>query len=143
MVLLSVFVCLSACLPACLAETSSVYLDVEFLCLVFRRAPPRKLSRHRVPVGAVPSVEVFSSPSLGQAKSNRPIDNFSALLLAYRLALFVRKVTRRTWRFTTEHVVPQTDKECRFSLARTLEEKRPFCSPRKYCAFHYKVWTKQ
>ncbi|CAM9208874.1 unnamed protein product [Ectocarpus sp. 6 AP-2014] len=58
--------------------------------------------------------------------------------LLEKLAAFVGKVGRSTWRFTAEHVVPQTDKDCRFSLAHSLEEKKLVCTPRRHCAFHYK-----
>ena len=49
------------------------------------------------------------------------------------------KAGKRTWKFTAEHVIPQTDKECRFSLAHSLDEKKPVCTPRKHCAFRFKV----
>ncbi|CAN0258269.1 unnamed protein product, partial [Hapterophycus canaliculatus] len=58
--------------------------------------------------------------------------------LMEKLGAFMGKAGKRTWRFTAEHVVPQTDKDCRFSLAHSLEEKKPVCSPRKQCAFRYK-----
>eukprot|EP00904_Undaria_pinnatifida_P012801 jgi/Undpi1/8651/HiC_scaffold_25.g11116.m1 len=58
--------------------------------------------------------------------------------LLEKLAAFVGRSAKRTWRFTAENVIPQTDKDCRFSLAHSLEEKRFVCSPRKSCAFHYK-----
>ncbi|CAM9291134.1 unnamed protein product [Scytosiphon promiscuus] len=65
-------------------------------------------------------------------------DRGNDVSLLEKLGAFMGKAAKRTWRFTAEHVVPQTDKDCRFSLAHTLEEKKPICSPRKYCAFHYK-----
>lgn len=58
--------------------------------------------------------------------------------LLEKLASFVGKSAKRTWRFTAENVIPQTDKDCRFSLAHSLEEKRLVCSPRRSCVFHYK-----
>eukprot|EP00752_Nemacystus_decipiens_P006272 g5656.t1 len=58
--------------------------------------------------------------------------------LLEKLAAFVGKAAKRTWRFTAEHVIPQTDEECRFSLAHSLDEKRLVCTPRKHCAFRFK-----
>eukprot|EP00903_Cladosiphon_okamuranus_P020403 g18723.t1 len=58
--------------------------------------------------------------------------------LLEKLAAVVGKAAKRTWRFTAEHVIPQTDKECGFSLAHSLDEKKPVCTPRKHCAFRFK-----
>lgn len=56
-----------------------------------------------------------------------------------RLGSFVARKTKQAWRFTSEHVIPKTDTECRFAMARSVEEKRLACTPEPQCRWKWKV----
>lgn len=53
--------------------------------------------------------------------------------------MFLARKAKQAWRFTSENVIPKTDEECRFALARSIEEQRLVCTPEPLCEFRYKA----